>query len=119
MNPTDSTSSLTEDVEIDGSLTFKGQLSFGGALKNGQIKGEELTVTSKAKVDGRIETASLTLHGAVNGDVLVSGKCALTSAAKLIGSLKTNRLVMDDGATFIGQAEITPNGKPLSRPDGK
>lgn len=114
-NPTDKSSALSEDVQIDGSITFKGQLTFGGSLKNGTIKGEELVIAPKAHVEGRIETASLTLHGAVTGDVSVSGKCSLTNAAKLIGSLTTNRLVMDDGATFIGQAEITPDGKAYTR----
>lgn len=110
-NPTDMRSSLAEDVEIDGSINFKGQLTFDGSLKNGQIKGEDLTIGPRAKIEGKVDTAMLTLHGAVTGDVHVKGKCNLTGAAKLIGSLTTNRLVMDDGATFIGKAQITPDGK--------
>jgi cytoskeletal protein CcmA (bactofilin family) len=120
MNTTsDTKSTLLDDVEINGSITFKGALSFDGSLKNGEIKGEDLTVERKARIEGNIESASLTLHGAVTGDVLVTGKCNLTGAAKLIGSLTTNRLVMDDGATFIGQAEITPEGKKPSTPPAR
>lgn len=107
----DSASNLLNDVEINGSITFKGSLTIDGALKGGAIKGESLTVGPKARIDGNIESESLTLHGAVTGDVFVAGKCNLTGAAKLLGSLTTNRLVMDDGATFIGKAEITPDGK--------
>jgi cytoskeletal protein CcmA (bactofilin family) len=112
----ESASNLLNDVEISGSITFKGTLTIDGSLKNGQIKGEDLTVGPKARIDGNIESGSLTLHGAVTGDVIVAGKCNLTSAAKLLGSLTTNRLVMDDGATFIGQAEITPDGKKHTPP---
>ena len=107
----DAQSTLNNDVEIIGSITFKGALSFDGSLKNGKIKGGDLTLGPKTRVEGNIESGSLTLHGSVSGDVLVTGRCHLTAAAKLIGGLTTNRLVMDDGATFIGQAEITPEGK--------
>lgn len=109
MNP--SHSNLLHDVEISGSVTFKGSLSMDCSLKNGEIKGENLVVGPQAHIEGNVQSATLTLHGAVTGDVVVSEKCNLTAGAKLIGSLTTNRLVMDDGATFIGQAEITPDGK--------
>jgi cytoskeletal protein CcmA (bactofilin family) len=104
-------SSILDDVEINGSITFKGAMSFDGSLKNGGIKGEDLTVGSKGRIEGKVESNSLTLHGSVTGDVVVSGKCNLSGAAKLLGSLTTNRLAMEDGATFIGRAEITPDGK--------
>jgi len=107
----DSQSTLNDDVEIIGSVTFKGALTFDGSLKNGEIKGGDLTLGPKARIEGGIESDSLKLHGSVSGDVLVTGKCHLSAAAKLIGGLTTNRLVMDDGATFIGRAEITPEGK--------
>jgi cytoskeletal protein CcmA (bactofilin family) len=107
----DAQSTLNNDVEITGSITFKGALIFDGSLKSGEIKGGDLTLGPKARVEGNIESGSLTVHGSVSGDVLVSARCHLTAAAKLIGGLTTNRLVMDDGATFIGRAEITPEGK--------
>ncbi len=112
----DSASNLLNDVEINGSISFKGSLTIDGSLKGGQIKGADLTVGPKARIEGNIESESLTLHGAVTGDVAVAGKCNLTGAAKLLGSLTTNRLVMDDGATFIGKAEITPDGKKPAPP---
>lgn len=121
MNPPSNTqSTILSDVEIVGSITFKGDLNFDGKLSNGNIKGEILTVGPKARVQGNVEADSLTLHGAVTGDVLVTGKCELKGSANLEGSLTTNRLVMDEGATLIGKAEITPDTKkraPASAPE--
>jgi cytoskeletal protein CcmA (bactofilin family) len=112
MNPiSDNKSNLLNDVEIVGSIVFKGELAFDGQLKNGDIKGGRLTVGSKARVEGNVETETLTLHGTVKGDVMVTGKCDLKGSANLVGSLTTNRLAMDEGATLIGQAEITPEAK--------
>jgi len=117
MNPNpDQKSTILSDVEIVGSIKFVGELSFDGQLKNGDIKGGKLTVGPKAKIEGNLETENLTLHGSVHGDVLVTGKCDLKGSANLVGSLTTNRLAMDEGATLIGQAEITPEKKRVAPP---
>jgi len=101
-------SSIQSDVEISGSIKFTGELTFDGALKDGNITGGVLVVGPKARIKGDIQSDTLTLHGSVVGDVLVAGKCDLKGSSSLEGSLTTNRLVMDEGATMIGRAEITP-----------
>lgn len=101
-------STVQNDVEIHGTLTFKGELNFGGQLTGGSIKGPNLTVDPGASVTGSIEGDALTLHGTVKGDVKVSGKCDIKSSAQLLGNLTANRLVMGEGATFVGKAQITP-----------
>lgn len=109
-------SNIHSDVEITGSLTFKGELTFDGQLKGGDIVGEVLIVGPKARIHGNIQSEALTLHGSVTGDVLVAGRCELKGSANLTGSLTTNRLVMDEGATLMGKAEITPDAKKRSLP---
>lgn len=112
LNPQSNKSSvISSDVQIVGSITFEGELTFDGQLRDGDIAGAILIVGSKARIQGNIQAESLTLYGSVTGDVLVSGKCELKGSAHLVGSLTTNRLVMDEGATLIGQAEITPQGQ--------
>jgi cytoskeletal protein CcmA (bactofilin family) len=112
--PNEQNSTLLSDVEITGTMTFKGQLTFDGQLRDGDIAGDSLILGPKSKVTGNIQVASLVLHGSVTGDVLVTSRCELKGSANLVGSLTTNRLVMDEGATMIGRAEITPDTK--SRP---
>ena len=115
MNPPNGqTSTILHDVQITGSLTFRGELNFDGELREGDIIGEALVVGAKARIHGNIQVASLILHGSVTGDVLVKGRCELKGSANLVGGLTTNRLVMDEGATMIGKAEITPD--PKARP---
>jgi cytoskeletal protein CcmA (bactofilin family) len=112
MNPPSLRSStILSDVEVSGTITFTGELIFDGQLRNGDITGEILVLGPKAKIQGNIQAESLTLHGSVTGDVLVTGRCELKGSASLVGSLTTNRLAMDEGATLIGKAEITPDAK--------
>ena len=112
MSETTTTSSaVRSDVEITGSITFKGELSFGGQLTGGGIKGPILTVSRGASVSGDIESDAFNLQGTVKGDVVVGGKCDLGPSAQLYGNLTTARLVMGDGATFVGRAHIKPGAK--------
>ena len=106
-------SNVSSDVEIYGSVTFKGELTFDGKLQGGGITGKMLTVGPSAKIQGDIHSDAVTISGTVTGDVTVSGKCDLKSSAQLFGNLTTARLVMDDGATLIGKAEIKPAGTTL------
>ncbi len=106
-------SSILSDVEITGSVKFKGELSFDGQLKDGNIEGGSLIAGERSKIQGNIQTESLVLRGAVTGDVLVAARCELKGSANLVGSLTTNRLVMDEGASLIGDVQITPDGKKL------
>ena len=106
----ESKSVATSDVQIIGSISFKGELAFDGKLSGGNIKGRVLSVGASAKIDGSIECDSLSIAGIVNGNVTVSGKCELHASAQLNGNLNTSRLVMADGATLIGQVQIRPAG---------
>ena len=106
-------SNVLSDVEIYGSISFKGELVFDGKLQGGGITGKILSVGPGAKIQGDIHSDAVTISGTVNGDVTVSGKCDLKSSAQLFGNLTTARLVMDDGATLIGKAEIKPAGTSL------
>lgn len=106
----ESKSVAASDVQIIGSLTFKGDLAFDGKLSGGGIKGRALAIGASAKIDGNIECESLSIAGVVNGNVTVAGKCELHASAQLVGNLNTSRLVMADGATLIGQVQIRPTG---------
>lgn len=109
---TTTTSSIPSDVEIHGSLTFRGDLTFDGRLEGGGITGKTLILGSRARVTGDIVADELTVDGIVTGNVTVTGKCELKGSAQVIGNITAGRLVMGDGATFIGQADINTRRAP-------
>jgi len=106
--PNNIKSVLSQDVEITGSLTFKGELSFDGTIKGGHISGSVLHVGENATVEGNITADEVIISGAVRGNATVSQRCHLRASARLDGDLSTPRLIMEEGATFIGVSNITP-----------
>ena len=65
----DRVSVLLGDIEIAGSIRFRGRLTFAGQLEGGDIAGEDLVVDPTAVVLGNIQVTSLILHGSVTGEV--------------------------------------------------
>ena len=66
-----------------------------------------LTVGENADIHGEIKTKSVTVLGKVNGNITVGERCELKARAHLVGDLKAARLVIDEGATFVGKSEVT------------
>lgn len=101
---------LTSDVDIKGTIKFRHDLSVDGKIE-GEISSADgvLTVGENAEVRGEIKTKSVTVMGKVNGNITVEDRCELRGRAQLFGDLKAARLVIEEGATFVGKSEVTPN----------
>src|SRR5262249_11746060 len=66
------------------------------------------------------KTKSITIYGKVHGNVTVTERCELKSKCVLQGDLKATRLVIEEGATFIGKSEVTTgavSAKSAPRPE--
>ncbi len=104
---------LSSDVEIKGSIKFQKELLIDGKVE-GEINSDGvLTIGENADIRGEIKTKSITVYGKVQGNITVGERCELKSRCTLQGDLKAARLVIEEGATFIGKSEVT-SGKALA-----
>ena len=108
MAETTSKNILSSDVEIKGSLKFQNELTIDGKIEGEINSSGVLTVGENAEIKGEIKTKSVTVLGKVHGNITVEERCELKSRAVLQGDLKAARLVIEEGATFVGKSEVTP-----------
>ena len=120
---------LSSDVEIEGSITFQKELLIDGKSQ-GQINSDGvLTIGENADVRGEIKTKSVTVYGYVHGNITAE-RCELKSTCTVEGDLKAPRLIIEEGATFIGTSlntlastaetpEIASDGKPSGSSQAK
>ena len=98
---------LSSDVEIKGSIKFQKELLIDGKVE-GEINSEGvLTIGENADIRGEIKTKSIIVFGKVHGNITVNERCELKSKCTLQGDLKAARLVIEEGATFVGKSEVT------------
>jgi cytoskeletal protein CcmA (bactofilin family) len=108
---------LSSDVEIKGSIKFQKELLIDGKVE-GEIHSDGvLTIGENADIRGEIKTKSITVYGKVHGNITVGERCELKSRCTLQGDLKAARLVIEEGATFIGKSEVTSGKSVAARPE--
>jgi cytoskeletal protein CcmA (bactofilin family) len=108
---------LSSDVEIKGSIKFQNELMVDGKIEGEITSAGTLTVGENAEIKGEIKTKSVTVLGKVHGNITVEERCELKSHAVLYGDLKATRLVIEEGATFVGKSEVTPNKVAMRQPE--
>lgn len=109
-SPTSAKNVLANDVDIKGTIKFENELIFDGKI-DGEIISDagSLTIGKNANVNGEVKTKSVVVHGSVTGNIVVTERCELKASSQLTGDLKAMRIVIEEGATFIGKSEVTPN----------
>jgi cytoskeletal protein CcmA (bactofilin family) len=107
-NP-DSNNVLNSDIELKGTLRFSGELTFDGKLEGEVHSDGSLHLGDNAVIKGNINVNSVVVRGKVNGNIIAKEKIEVKTKAELFGDIRSARLVMEDGVTFVGQTEVNPN----------
>jgi cytoskeletal protein CcmA (bactofilin family) len=102
---------LSKDVEIKGSIKFTNELIIDGKIEGEIISDGNLTVGENADIRGEIKTKSVTVLGKIHGNITVVERCELKARAQLVGDLKAARVIIEEGATFVGKSEVSSGGK--------
>ena len=95
---------LSSNVKIKGSIRFQKELVINGKVQGQIISDGVLTIGENADIRGEIKIKSVTVHGKVHGNITAE-RCELKSMCTLEGDLKAARLIIEEGATFIGSSQ--------------
>lgn len=107
---------LNSDVELKGTLKFSGELTFDGKL-DGDINSDgSLHLGDNAVIKGNINVNNVVIRGKVNGNVTAKEKIDIKSKTELFGDIRSPKLVIEEGVTFVGKTEVNPNKVAPSTP---
>ncbi len=99
---------LGAGTAFEGLLTFRGSARVDGQLE-GQVRADgTLILGPTAKVRARVEVDELILAGHLEGDVVARQRVVLAEGARLIGSVRTPTIRIDDGAVLDGACHTGP-----------
>ena len=123
------TTVIGPDTTIKGELTFNSKAKLLGTVE-GQITAKgDFEVAEGAHCRASIDAKKVMIDGFVEGNVTASDRVELNAKAQLKGDLVASKLIVAEGASFVGHCRIgaaSTNGqtraieaKPEARQDAK
>jgi cytoskeletal protein CcmA (bactofilin family) len=101
---------LGKSVMVKGQIFSREDLTIDGEVEGTvELHEHRLTVGPNGRVAAGVKAREIIVLGAVQGNVEATDKIDIRKDAKLIGDIKTARIVIEDGAYFKGSIDITKN----------
>jgi len=105
--------SIGKAVRINGQIISKEDLYVDGDLEGTiELQEHRLTIGPNGRVQAGIRAREVVVLGSIQGNVEASDKIEIRKDAKLVGDIKTARIIIEDGAYFKGSIDIV-KGEPV------
>jgi cytoskeletal protein CcmA (bactofilin family) len=104
---------LGKNVTVKGQIFAREDLTIDGEVE-GTVECQEhrLTIGPNARVLAGLKAREIIIHGSIQGNVDATDKIDIKKEAKLVGDIKTSRIVIEDGAYFKGSIDISKVASP-------
>jgi cytoskeletal protein CcmA (bactofilin family) len=97
---------MDEGTEFLGELRFKDTLRIDGRLKGKIVSDNTLIVGESGHVEADIDCGVVSIRGTVSGRVHGRQRIELLAGSKVLATLVSPKLVIEDGAFFQGDCEM-------------
>jgi cytoskeletal protein CcmA (bactofilin family) len=113
-----SSATIGKAVHVKGQIFSREDLLIDGEVE-GTVEANDhrVTVGLNGKVHAGVKAREIVVLGTITGNVEAAEKIDIRKDAKLVGDIKTMRIVIEDGAYFKGSIDITRvEAKPQPKP---
>jgi cytoskeletal protein CcmA (bactofilin family) len=97
---------IDRDTEIVGDIKFKENFRIDGVFKGKILSGNGLIIGETAEIEADIEVSTLTINGRVKGTIKAKDRIEIFSKGRVIGTVTTAKLVIEEGAFFQGSCQM-------------
>jgi cytoskeletal protein CcmA (bactofilin family) len=106
---------LGRSVLVKGQILSREDLTIDGEVE-GTIEMQEhrLTIGPNGKVRASVKAREIIVLGTLHGNVETGDRIDIRKEAKLVGDIRTARIVIEDGAYFKGNVDIVRADVPKS-----
>src|ERR1700761_5515497 len=104
---------LGKNVTVKGQIFAREDLTIDGEVEGTvECHDHRLTIGPNARVLAGLKAREIVIHGSIQGNVEATDKIDIKKEAKLVGDIKTTRIVIEDGAYFKGSIDISKASAP-------
>jgi cytoskeletal protein CcmA (bactofilin family) len=97
---------IDKETEIIGDIKFKENFRIDGVFKGKILSGGGLIIGETGEVEADIEVINIAVNGRVKGSIKAKEKIEIFSKGRVIGSVTTPKLIIEDGAFFQGSCQM-------------
>lgn len=108
------------NLTIDGTVTGSEPIVIEGTVRGKINVTSDLRVGTKARLEAEVHARNVTVEGQITGDVSADDRLELVATAVVDGNLKAPRIVVSEGARFLGSVDMgVPRPKEQAANDSK
>ena len=100
------TTVIGADTKIHGDMTFDGTARILGGFDGSITAKGELQIAESATCKATVDAARVMIEGQVEGNVTARERVELTAKARVKGDVVASKLVVAEGATFVGHVTV-------------
>jgi cytoskeletal protein CcmA (bactofilin family) len=97
---------IGSSIVIDGEISGDEDLVIQGTVKGKIALKESLFVEGSGVIEADIETANVEVAGQVTGNIVASDRVELKADCKVLGDIRSPRILIADGAVFKGSVDM-------------
>ena len=97
---------IGSSIVIDGEISGDEDLVIQGTVKGRIALKESLFVEGSGVVEADIDTHNVEIAGRVTGNISASDKVELKTECRVVGDIKSPRILIADGASFKGNVDM-------------
>ncbi|MBI2900786.1 MAG: polymer-forming cytoskeletal protein [Planctomycetes bacterium] len=105
----DSTTILASDCSFKGEMSFEGSMRIDGRFEGKIGSKGRLAVGKGAHLTADVTVGQANIDGNLKGNIVAAERVELTSSAVVAADLRAPKLVVAEGATFVGNVHVGPD----------
>ena len=100
---------------IGSDVTIKGEMSFDGSMRiEGKVEGKiqskgKVSFGQGAQITAEVSVGEAKIEGTFKGNLTAAQRIELASTAPVMGDVRSTKLVIAEGATFVGNCHVSPD----------
>lgn len=102
---------IAKDALVKGSIETKSFIRIDGEVEGEVSTQGDVAISENGKVKLELTARNVTIAGRFEGTLEAEGKVEIKSSGVIAGSIKTNGLVIEEGAIFSGEIEMDSQSK--------
>lgn len=107
--PGEFTTIIGSDATLKGELVFEKGVRVDGVVEGKVASKGQLAVSQGGRVQAEVNASSVLVDGDVVGNLIASDRIELRKTAKVKGDIRAGKLLVAEGATFVGHCSVGPD----------